>query len=163
MNHIKDHACFLTMMMNKSNYIDNMQKIIILLVSVVFTLACNRDTIERETYDGGQVKQEKTYKSVNGEKELLKEVHYHKNGQKYIEGNYKDNKRDGYWVSWYDNGQLWSEGEFKDGLSNGKRTVFHKNGTLYYEGYFTMGERTGTWKFYNEAGELTSETNYDEQ
>jgi antitoxin component YwqK of YwqJK toxin-antitoxin module len=150
------------MKINKQNYTVNMQKIMILLVSITFLMGCKRESVERETYDDDKVKLERTYKTVNGEKELIKEVHFHPNGQKYIEGNYKDNKRDGYWASWYDNGQLWSEGEFKDGLSEGKRTVYHKNGTLYYEGYFKMGERTGTWKFYNEAGELTSETNYDE-
>lgn len=161
MNPVKVRDYFLTMMMNKLNQILNMQKIIVLIVSLTILLACKRDSIERETYDSGKVKQEKTYRSVKGDKELVKEVHYHENGQKYIEGTYKDNKRDGYWASWYDNGQLWSEGEFKDGLSDGKRTVYHKNGTLYYEGYFKMGERTGVWKFYNEAGVLTSETNYD--
>ncbi len=137
-----------------------MQKTLTLLLMMTIFLACGRTTTEKENYDDGKLKTEKTFKTVKGEKELVKEVHYHPNGKKYIEGNYKDNKRDGYWASWYDNGQLWSEGEFKDGLSEGKRTVYHQNGKLYYEGDFIAGERKGIWKFYNETGELINEIDY---
>lgn len=138
-----------------------MKRLLIISFAALMILACNRTSIETEKYEDGKIKVEKTYKETKGEKELLKEVHYHPNGQKYIEGNYKDNKREGYWASWFENGQLWSEGEFKNGLSEGKRTVYHENGKIYYEGSFNEGERIGIWRFYNDSGELTSETDYD--
>jgi antitoxin component YwqK of YwqJK toxin-antitoxin module len=138
-----------------------MKRLLIISWALLMFVACNRTTTETEKYEDGKIKVEKTYKKVNGEKELIKEVHYHPNGQKYIEGNYKDNKREGYWASWFENGQLWSEGEFRNGLSEGKRTVYHENGKVYYEGNFKDGERVGVWRFFNDAGVLTTETDYD--
>lgn len=137
-----------------------MQKLLITLLAMAFLVSCGKTSVETEKYTDGKVKSEKTFKDTDGEKELMKEVHYHPNGKKYIEGNYKDNKRDGYWASWYDNGQLWSEGEFREGLSEGKRTVYHPNGKIYYEGTFKAGERVGMWKFYDENGKLTNEIDY---
>lgn len=138
-----------------------MQKLLITLLAIAFLVSCGKTSVETEKYTDGKVKSEKTFKDTDGEKELMKEVHYHPNGKKYIEGNYKDNKRDGYWASWYDNGQLWSEGEFREGLSEGKRTVYHPNGKIYYEGTFKAGERVGMWKFYDENGKLTNEIDYN--
>lgn len=138
-----------------------MQKLIITLIALAFMASCGKTSVEKEKYSDGKIKSEKTFNDENGEKELVKEVHYHPNGKKYIEGNYKDNKRDGYWASWYDNGQLWSEGEFKEGLSEGKRTVYHPNGKIYYEGTFKAGERVDIWKFYDESGKLTNEIDYN--
>ncbi|MGE5383681.1 MAG: toxin-antitoxin system YwqK family antitoxin [Omnitrophica WOR_2 bacterium] len=137
-----------------------MQKLLIIFIIAGLFVSCRNTTVEKETYPDGKVKTEKTYRETNGEKELVKEVHYYSNGKKYIEGNYKNNKREGYWASWYENGQLWSEGDFKDGLSEGKRTVYHQNGKLYYEGDFIKGERTGIWKFYDEKGNVTNEVDY---
>lgn len=138
-----------------------MQRILVLMIAMALFVSCSKTSVEKENYPDGKLKAEKTFKTVNGEKQLIKEVHYHPNGKKYIEGSYKENKRDGYWASWYDNGQLWSEGEFKEGLSEGKRTVFHPNGKLYYEGDFKAGERVGIWKFYDDAGKMINEIDYN--
>ncbi|HLO89948.1 MAG: toxin-antitoxin system YwqK family antitoxin [Chloroflexota bacterium] len=138
-----------------------MQRILFLMIATVMFVSCGKTTVENEKYPDGKLKSEKTFKTVDGEKQLMKEVHYHPNGKKYIEGSYKNNKRDGYWASWYDNGQLWSEGEFRDGLSEGMRTVYHQNGKLYYQGEFKAGERIGVWKFYDEAGKMINEIDYN--
>lgn len=138
-----------------------MQRILILLLTLTLFVSCRNTTVEKETYPNGNIKSEKTYKTIEGKKELVKEVHYYENGKKYIEGNYEHNKRSGYWASWYEDGQLWSEGDFKDGESDGKRTVYHENGKLYYEGIFKMGERVGIWKFYDESGKPINEIDYD--
>lgn len=137
-----------------------MQRILILLISAALLVSCSKKSVEKEKYPDGKIKSEKTFNEIDGDKQLVKEVHYHPNGKKYIEGSYKGNKRDGYWASWYENGQLWSEGEFKDGLSEGKRTVYHPNGKLYYEGDFKAGERVGLWKFYDDAGKKINEIDY---
>lgn len=131
-----------------------------LLILITFLAACNNTIKEEEKFDNGNIKTEKYFEENEGEKELVKEVHYHPNGKKYIEGSYKNNKREGYWASWYDNGQLWSEGNFKDGVSEGKRTVYHQNGKLYYEGSFEKGNRIGVWKFYDDNGKLVNEIDY---
>src|SRR6056297_3230375 len=51
-------------------------------------------------------------------------------GKKYISGWYKNNKREGEWISWYENGQLWSKGSFDDGKRDGKSKVYFDNGNL---------------------------------
>jgi antitoxin component YwqK of YwqJK toxin-antitoxin module len=40
---------------------------------------------------------------------------HHENGQKRSEGNYKDGKAEGLWVSWHENGQKSWEGNLKEG------------------------------------------------
>lgn len=137
-----------------------MQRILIILMMLIF-VSCNNNTVEKETYEDGTIKSQKTYKTNKEDKELIKEIQYHPNGKKYIEGNYKENQRDGYWASWFEDGQLWSEGNFVMGKSDGKRTVYHPNGKLYYEGVFNMDKRVGVWKFYSEAGDLVNEIDYD--
>lgn len=137
-----------------------MHRILFLLLLLLFTGGCTNTTIEKEKYDDGKIKSEKVYSEVDGEKVLVKELHYHPNGEKYMEGAYKDNKRHGHWVSWYDNGQLWSEGDFNNGLSEGKWIVYHRTGKKHYEGNFKDGERTGVWKFYDDAGNQINEVDY---
>ncbi len=139
-----------------------MSRIIIFIFALLLT-ACSNTTTEKEKYEDGKLKAEKIFTQVDGEKQLIKEIHYHPNGEKYMEGSYKNNKREGHWTSWYDNGQLWSEGDFSSGLSEGKWVVHHKNGQIYYEGTFKNGERTGLWKFYDESGKLINEVDYSKK
>ncbi|MBW6490735.1 MAG: hypothetical protein K0B15_06010 [Lentimicrobium sp.] len=138
-----------------------MKKLFLIFLSIMFLVACNNQIVQKEHFDDGSVKSEKTFEKSGGEEKLVKEVVYHPNGQKYMEGNYKDNLREGYWASWFDDGTLWSEGEFKAGESHGKRKVFHSNGALYYEGTFDMGKRVGIWTFYDEKGVKTKEIDYN--
>jgi len=138
-----------------------MKRLLFLLLSTLILVSCNNQTVKKELFEDGSVKTEKTFEKVDGEEKLVKEVVYHSNGKKYIEGNYKNDLREGYWASWFDNGNLWSEGEFKEGESHGKRTVYHSTGKLYYEGNFNMGKRVGIWTFYDEAGNKKNEIDYD--
>ncbi|GAP42222.1 protein containing MORN repeat variant [Lentimicrobium saccharophilum] len=138
-----------------------MKQFLFFFAAFLLLTSCNKPYVKKELFEDGSVKSEKTFKKTDGKEELLKEVVFHQNGKKYIEGNYKNGLREGYWASWYDDGTLWSEGEFRDGESHGKRSVFHPNGTLYYEGRFDMGKRVGVWKFYDENGGLVNEIDYD--
>ena len=140
-----------------------MHKSGLLLVFIVLFSACSRTVVKKENYDDGKIKSEKTYKKINGKEQLIKEVQYHPNGNKYMEGNYTDELRDGHWVSWYSNGTVWSEGDFVKGESHGRRTVYFTNGSKYYEGNYNMGKRTGLWVFYDETGNKVKEVNYDKE
>ena len=139
-----------------------MKRLIIILVAITTLAACNKTNVKTTLFEDGSVKSEKNFKTVDGKEELTKEINFHPNGKKYIEGHYKDGLRDGYWASWYNDGQLWSEGNFKKDKSDGERTVYHPNGTLHYKGTFDMGKRVGVWTFYDEAGVKVNEINYDE-
>lgn len=58
-----------------------------------------------------------------------KYITYFDNGQKSIEGYYKDGKRIGIWMSWYKTGEKFSEAEYeKDNKYQGKIIYWDKNG-----------------------------------
>jgi len=87
----------------------------------------------------------------NGDSILVKSVEYHPNHSIFIEGGYKNGKREGEWKSWYDNGNLWSVGTFKQGVQVGTTMTYYENGNLRYSGtYDKEGKRIGKWKFFDE-------------
>ena len=133
------------------------------LIAVLFAVAaCNRGKkVIEETYPDGSPKTERYYIGKGAMKEMIREVRYYSNHKKEMEGEYKNNKRNGNWVYYYKNGKKWSEGTFIDGLDNGKRNVYYENGQKRYEGYYDKGKESGIWKFWDEGGKLLKEINYD--
>ncbi|MDD3743494.1 MAG: hypothetical protein PHX54_07740 [Lentimicrobiaceae bacterium] len=123
--------------------------------------ACNKATTQKEYFNDGTLKSEKTYEEVKGEQTLVHEVSYHSTGEKYMEGSYVNGMREGKWTSWHKDGRLWSEGEFKQDKSHGERKVYYPNGNLHYKGSFDLGKRVGNWIFYDEDGIKINEINYD--
>lgn len=114
-----------------------------------------------ETYSDGRPGLEQYFEIKGEERVLVRETGYYPEGQKRIEGTYKDGKREGLWRYWYENGNLWSEGYYKADVRHGRSTVWHENGKKYYEGHYTDGERTGKWKFWDEDGKLLKEIDYN--
>lgn len=90
----------------------------------------------------------------NKTKNLKREVHYYQNHKKYIEGNIKENQRDGLWHAYFKDGKLQAQATYKNGVEEGYKVVYRENGNKYYEGYFTNGICTGVWKFYTKDGKL---------
>jgi len=136
-----------------------MRKYFIVFVSVCFLAACNgrikKEVVEK--YPNGNPKIERHFKMNNGEKELVKEIGYFPDKKLYMEGDYKNSKRNGKWSSWYQNGKLWSEGYFKNGLSDSIRTTYYENGNKRYEGFYKNGVKVGKWKFWLENGKFDKE------
>ena len=60
-----------------------------------------------------------------------------------LEGNKKDGKEDGKWVSYYENGQIRSETNYKDGKQEGKEVSYYENGQIRSEGNYTDGKQEG--------------------
>ena len=99
--------------------------------------------------------------------DILNEIAYHKgspytgkryglhlNGQKSMEGNYKDGKMDGLWTQWHENGQKQREVNFKDGKEDGLAVMWNQNGTKVAEVNFKDGKKViGSEKFWNNKGE----------
>ena len=82
----------------------------------------------------------------------------YENGQKRIEGNYKDGKADGLETVWYENGQKMSESNFKDGKPNGIVTGWYINGQKKWEGNWKEG-KTVSAKSWKPNGEKCPATN----
>lgn len=139
-----------------------MKKIIFLISTLFIITSCiHKDKkVVEETYTDGSPKVEKYYRGEGADKEMVKEVKYYPNKQKQVEGEYKNDKRNGHWVYYYQNGNKWSEGSFADGLDDGKRTVYFENGNIRYIGFYDKGKKVDGWKFYDENGKLLKEINY---
>lgn len=116
--------------------------------------------VVEESYPDGSPKVVKFYKENEGNKELVKEIDYYPNKNKRLEGEYKQEQRNGKWTYYYENGNIWSEGFFKDGVNEGLRTTYFENGQIRYTGQYKNGERTGIWRFNNEEGKLVKEMDY---
>jgi len=132
---------------------------IVLLMFLASSCRFEQKVIE-ETYPDGTPKRVCIYKGKGENREMIRETTYYENKQKQMEGEFKDGKRNGLWVSWYMNGRKWSEGSFKNGKSEGKRATYFENGKLRYEGAYKNDERVGKWRFYDEAGKLITEEDY---
>ena len=141
-----------------------MKKLICTLAVIIIVSACNNGNGKKfveEKFSDGSPKLEKYYKDNDTSKEMTKEVRYYPNKQEQMEGEYKDSKRNGYWIYYYQNGNKWSEGYFVNGLDDGKRSVYYENGQKRYEGYYDKGKQVGIWKFWDDSGKLQKEINYD--
>ena len=98
-------------------------------------------------YENGQKQLEANYK--DGKRDGL-QTNWHKNGQKKSEANYKDGKRDGLYVTWHDNGQKSSEKNRKDGKQDGLAAEWYENGKKKLEVNYKDGKIDGlyvTWYF----------------
>jgi len=128
-----------------------------------FFVACTTKIVEEviESYPDGSPKVVRFYKDDGSSRVLFKETLYYSNHQKYMEGEYKNGKRNGKWTSWFENGKKWSEGNYKEGIDNGKHTVYFDNGKKYFEGNYKDGKKTGTWSFWNKDGKLINKEDYN--
>ena len=56
----------------------------------------------------------------------------YENGQKEMEGTYKDVMKDRLWTEWWDNGQKKEEGTYKNGIGDGLIKFWYENGQRKY-------------------------------
>ena len=84
---------------------------------------------------------------------------WHENGQKRIEANYKDGKRDGLYTSWHENGQKKGEGTYKEGKLDGPVNTWHENGQKKAEITFKDGKKDGLATQWYENGQKREEGN----
>jgi len=78
----------------------------------------------------------------------------------WLQGSFKNGKREGKVVAYYDNGQLWKKGEWENGKEVGKWVAYYDNGQLEYKGEYKNGEKEGEWVWYNKDGTLLSKKTY---
>ena len=89
--------------------------LIISSVCIVSSLLSGCDsTICKETE--GQSRNGLVYLPNQEEPFTGKNLCKYENGQKKVEGSYKDGKADGKWTKWYEDGQKLNERNYKDGV-----------------------------------------------
>jgi antitoxin component YwqK of YwqJK toxin-antitoxin module len=84
-------------------------------------------------------------------------IKWYENGNKLIEGEHKEGKREGKWIEWYENGNKLIEGEFKDGKKEGKWIEWRENGNKLIEGEYKEGKQEGKWISWHENGDKWKE------
>ena len=82
-------------------------------------------------------------------------VSYFENGQLWDKGDYKNGEREGPWVSYFENGQLDSKGTWKNGKEEGPWVGYFDNGQLETKGNFKDGLEEGPWVTYHDDGQLS--------
>lgn len=138
-----------------------------LLLVVVLLISCSRNDSENpegnneltkevvESFENGQARSEKYYEE--GSLRLVKQVLYYPNGQIQQEGEFKDGRRHGKWISYFENGNKWSLNSYDIGNLDGEYKTWYENGELNVEGYYTNGQPSGNWKYFDENGNLLKE------
>ena len=111
----------------------------------------------QEFYSNGQKQMEGNFKDgkANG---LFAE--WYENGQKKSEVSYKDGKKDGLSPSWYDSGQKEREVNFKDGKFDGLSTSWFENGQKETEMSHKDGKFDGLSTSWFENGQKKSEISF---
>lgn len=124
---------------------------IIALLFVVVGCGENNGLTERvtNTFDNGQPAKVCFYDKNN---QCVHEVNYYDNGAVYMEGDIKNDLREGEWISYFQDGKVQSKGFFEKDLRTGKSLVYHENGNLWMDGYYKEGRMVGLWIYYDEQG-----------
>ncbi len=91
------------------------------------------------------------------------ETHYYPEEKVYIDGNIKNNERDGLWYAYHKNGNVQTMAHYRNGQPDGLYAVYHENGSVYYTGQYKAGKRVGVWKFYDEKEKLVRTENFDQK
>lgn len=83
-------------------------------------------------------------------------------GEVVSEGEYRNDKQVGEWVSYYANGKLAFKGSFKGGYPDGEHLYYYPNGKLRERQQYSGGIRNGLWRKYLDNGELFFEETYEQ-
>ena len=81
--------------------------------------------------------------------------------QKVEEGEYKDSKKVGVWITYYSNGQKKNEITYVSGRPNGPYTTYYPSGIVEEQGNWANNRNTGTFKRFHENGKPSQEFNFD--
>jgi len=108
----------------------------VLLISLLLIVWCVKPINENSLVDRNGVKyQQDSQNSYSGEVFDL-----YNNGNKNLEGSYKNGGKNGKWTVWYENGQKWSEITYKNGKKDGLEIYWYANGQMASEGTHNDGE-----------------------
>ena len=110
-----------------------------------------------DLYKNGQKKLDGRYKEglINGVW-----TYYHENGQKNYEGTCKDGKKDGLWTHWHENGQKEYEGTYKDGQLNGIWNGWYSNGNNRFTSRLKDNVKIGECTYWYDNGVKKTTGNY---
>ena len=83
-------------------------------------------------------------------------------GDMRTQGEYRNDKQVGEWVSYYDNDKMAFRGTFNAGYPDSEHFYYYENGRLREIQKYAAGVKHGDWKKYLETGELYFTVTYDQ-
>ena len=83
-------------------------------------------------------------------------------GDMRSQGEYRNDKQVGEWVSYYDNDKMAFRGSFNAGYPDGEHFFYYENGRLREIQSYSAGVKHGDWKKYLDTGELYFTITYDQ-
>jgi len=124
-----------------------MKKLLLIILPLLLIVGCSKPLDDESLIDRGGVKnQQDSQKPYSGKVFRLNE-----NGEKKLEGSYKNGKLDGKWTEWHENGIQASEITYKEGEIVGIWISWNDQGQKEWEG--TIEEYNAAVK---EAAELAA-------
>lgn len=78
------------------------------------------------------------------------------------EGEYKEGKKHGLWISFFADGTKASEGSYRDGQKDGPWTLYHPNGHKKSDAMFADGKYTVLYTSYHQNGQRRWQRRYNE-
>jgi antitoxin component YwqK of YwqJK toxin-antitoxin module len=93
----------------------------------------------------------------------LKHGHYvtwYRNGQKAMEGEFREDQPVGKFVWWHPNGLRAIEGEYIGGKQGGRWSWWYESGKRFIQGGYQDGEQIGKWTWWTEAGAVAESSVY---
>jgi antitoxin component YwqK of YwqJK toxin-antitoxin module len=86
---------------------------------------------------------------------------FYPNGQKFIDGSFRQGRQQGEWSYYFSNGQLQRKVTYQDGRLHGEWDLVRADGTLAGKQSYAQGLRSGTWQTFDESGkQLLQEEQY---
>ena len=83
-------------------------------------------------------------------------------GDMRTQGEYRNDKQVGEWVSYYDNNKMAFKGTFNAGYPDGEHYFYYQNGKIREIQSYAAGVKHGDWKKYLDTGELYFTITYDQ-
>ena len=88
-------------------------------------------------------------------------VNWHRNGERAMQGIFRDNNYEGTWKGWHENGEPIGERNYANGVLHGNFTQSWPNGQTMMEGNYVDGNQDGDWETWHENGQRESAIRYE--
>ena len=143
-----------------------MRKTLLIITALMLVVGCSESDAQQkiitvtETYKDGDVSKISYHKITGNKIELVKEINWYENGQKWFEETWKDGKPDGKWTYWYGNGQKREEGTYKDDKEDGLFTEWYENGQKIREVTYKNEKKDGLSTYWYENGQKQWEATF---
>lgn len=82
------------------------------------------------------------------------EIHYYPGKKKHVEGDIKNNLREGLWYAYFENGNVQTKAFYINGKEHGDYLLYHENGGIYQEGKYDNGICIDKLVIYDEKGKV---------